>query len=48
MREPNEERKAPPKSLPRKAPSDDDREARERSRADSLAEENPLICRGID
>ena len=46
--EPKENRKTPPTPPPRKAEHEDDREARERTRVDPLADENPAICRGMD
>jgi len=42
------EAKTSPKPPPRKAKPEEDREERERSCADPLADENPAICRGID
>jgi hypothetical protein len=47
-REPKEDRKNPPKQPSRKADTDDDRDARERSSADPCADDNPSICRGMD
>jgi hypothetical protein len=47
-REPQEDRKTPPKPTPRTTKPDDDRDAREPSGADPFADDNPEICRGID
>jgi hypothetical protein len=47
-RESQENRKNPAPPQPRKASHEEQPEARERSRIDPFADENPSICRGID
>jgi len=47
-REQQQNHKNPAPPQPRKLEHDEQQEARERSRIDPFADENPSICRGID